>query len=123
MYQMVLASIEGKNIEEAEKYLKEYEELAPNDYSIYIFRYKNRQGKERAVSCPDRIPKEAKETAYMENGLMSWPSSITRREWRKNASRNARPYYLVWRGKICRESKNPKSIPPGEIDKEELLKA
>ena len=40
LYYMVQASIGSKNIEEAELYLKEYEEAAPNDFSVFIFRYK-----------------------------------------------------------------------------------
>ena len=40
LYQMVQASIGRKNIEEAEHYLKKYQKLVPNDFSIYIFRYK-----------------------------------------------------------------------------------
>ena len=40
LYQLVEASIGRKNIDEAERYLSEYKELAPNDFSNYIFRYK-----------------------------------------------------------------------------------
>jgi hypothetical protein len=37
---MVIASIGRNNIEEAEKFLNEYRDLAPNDYNYYIYRYK-----------------------------------------------------------------------------------
>jgi len=122
MYQMVLASIEGKNIEEAEKYLKEYEELAPNDYSIYIFRYKIDKAKKEPYHVQIESLKKLKETAYMEK----WAYELAKLYYKAGMEEECIQEcsdLITWfgEGRYVEKAKILRAYHLGEIDKEELL--
>lgn len=66
LYQLIQVSIKRNNILEAERYLSEYQIIAPKDISKYIFRYKIDKAKEEPYVKLIEILKTLKSYEYME---------------------------------------------------------
>ncbi len=66
LFQLIWTSIQLHNIEDAEGYLKEYEEQVPGDYNIYILRYQIDKMKGEGFEVLIRTLESLKETEYIE---------------------------------------------------------
>lgn len=122
LYQMVNASIGRKNIEEAEQYLKEYEEAAPNDFSIYIFRYKiDKAKKEPYIILIDSLRK-LKEYTYMEKWAYELAKLYYKAGMEKECIQECSDI-ILWFGDgiYVEKAKILKAYFSGEVDKEEII--
>lgn len=122
LYQMVQASIGRRNIPEAENYLKEYEEAAPNDFSIYIFRYKiDKYKKEPYIVLIDSL-KKLKAYTYMEK----WAYELAKLYYKAGMERECIQEcsdLILWfgEGSYVEKAKILKAYYSGEVDKEEII--
>jgi hypothetical protein len=122
LYQMVEASIGRKNIEEAEIYLKEYEEAAPNDFSIFIFRYKiDKAKKEPYIILIDSLRK-LKEYTYMEKWAYELAKLYYKAGMEKECIQECSDLILWFgEGSYVEKAKILKAYYSGEVDKDEII--
>jgi hypothetical protein len=122
LYQMVETSIGRKNIDEAELYLKEYEEAAPNDFSIYVFRYKiDKLKKEPYIILIDSL-KKLKERAYMEKWAYELAKLYYKAGMEKECIQECSDLILWFgEGSYVEKAKILKAYYSGEVDKEEII--
>ncbi|NLO09721.1 MAG: hypothetical protein GX129_07580 [Clostridiales bacterium] len=122
LYQMVEASIGRKNIEEAEAYLKEYEEAAPNDFSIFIFRYKiDKAKKEPYIILIDSLRK-LKEYTYMEKWAYELAKLYYKAGMEKECIQECSDLILWFgEGSYVEKAKILKAYYSGEVDKDEII--
>ena len=66
LFKMVSVSIKRKDIEDAQYFLQEYELAAPDDYNIFIFRYKIDKMKKEPYNVLIDSLKKLKKYIYME---------------------------------------------------------
>ncbi|HHT88581.1 MAG TPA: tetratricopeptide repeat protein [Clostridiales bacterium] len=122
LYQMVLASIKIMNIEDAERYLKEYEELAPNDYSIYIFRYKIDKAKKEPYYILIESLQKLKEYAYIEKWAYELAKLYYKAGMEKECIQECSDLILWFgEGSYVEKAKILKAYYSGEIDKDEII--
>ncbi len=123
LYQMVIASIGRKNIEEAESFLKEYEQAAPNDFSIYIFRYKiNKAKKEPYIVLIDSL-KKLKEYSYIEKWAYELAKLYYKAGMEKECIQECSDLILWFgEGSYVEKAKILKAYYSGEVDKDEIIK-
>ncbi|TAH72792.1 MAG: tetratricopeptide repeat protein [Anaerolineaceae bacterium] len=122
LYQIVHASIGRKNIEEAERYLKEYEEAAPNDYNIFIFRYKiDKAKKEPYIILIDSL-KKLKNYTYMEKWAYELAKLYYKAGMEKECIQECSDLILWFgEGSYVEKAKILKAYYSGEVDKDEII--
>ncbi|MDD4111526.1 MAG: tetratricopeptide repeat protein [Herbinix sp.] len=122
LYQMVQASIGMKNIEEAELYLSEYEEVAPNDFSIFIFRYRiDKAKKEPYIILIDSL-KKLKEYTYMEKWAYELAKLYYKAGMEKECIQECSDLILWFgEGSYVEKAKILKAYYSGEVDKDEII--
>lgn len=122
LYQMVQASIGKRNIEEAERYLKEYEELAPNDYSIFIFRFSiDKIKKEPYMVLIDSL-KKLKNYTYMEKWAYELAKLYYKAGMEKECIQECSDLILWFgEGSYVEKAKILKAYYSGEVDKDEII--
>jgi hypothetical protein len=122
IYQMIQASIGRKNIEEAEHYLKEYEDVAGNDYSIYIFRYKIDKAKcEPYIILIDSL-KKLKEYTYMEKWAYELAKLYYKAEMEKECIQECSDLILWFgEGSYVEKAKILKAYYSGEVNKDDII--
>lgn len=122
LYHMVQASIGRKNLEEADLYLKEYEELAPNDFSIYIFRYKIDKARKEPYSVLIDSLQRLKELAYMEKWAYELAKLYYKAGMEKECIQECSDLILWFgEGSHVEKAKILKAYYSGEVDKEEII--
>ena len=72
-------------ISEATEFFDEYREVAGNDNSQYILKYKIARAKNASLNEQIRILRNIRRRNLRSAGPMSWPSSITRQETSRSA--------------------------------------
>lgn len=122
LYQLVEASIGRKNIDEAERYLSEYKELAPNDFSNYIFRYKlDKARKEPYIILIDSL-KKLKSHTYMEKWAYELAKLYYKAGMEKECIQECSDIILWFgEGSYVEKAKILKAYYSGEVDKDEII--
>ena len=122
LYQMVLVSIGRKDILEAERFLEEYEQAAPNDFSIYIFRYKiDKIKKEPYIVLIDSLMK-LKNYTYIEK----WAYELAKLYYKAGMEEECIQEcsdLILWfgEGSYVEKAKILKAYYSGEVAKEEVI--
>ncbi|NLP16188.1 MAG: hypothetical protein GX379_03995 [Clostridiales bacterium] len=124
LYQMVYASIGRKNIADAERFLAEYEQAAPNDFNIYIFRYKiDKLKKEPYIILIDSL-KKLKNHTYMEKWAYELAKLYYKAEMEKECIRECSDLILWFgEGSYVEKAKILKAYYSGEVDKDEIIES
>jgi len=122
LYQLLNASIGRKNIPEAEHFLKKYEKAAPNDFSIYIFRYKiNKAKKEPYIILIDSL-KKLKHYTYMEKWAYELAKLYYKAGMEKECIQECSDIILWFgEGSYVEKAKILKAYYSGEVDKDEII--
>ncbi len=122
LYQMVQTSIGMKNIEEAELYLSQYEEAAPNDFSIFIFRYKiDKAKREPYIILIDSL-KKLKKYTYMEKWAYELAKLYYKAGMEKECIQECSDLILWFgEGSYVEKAKILKAYYSGEVNKDEII--
>lgn len=122
LYQMVFVSIGRKNIQDAEHYLSKYEEVASNDYNIYIFRYKIDKLKKEPYEVLIKSLKEVKKKAYIEKWAYELAKIYYKAGMEKECIKECSDIILWFGdGSYVERAKILKAYYSGEVDKDEIL--
>ena len=120
--QMVFASIGRKDIVDAERYLSEYEEVAPNDYNIYIFRFKIDKLKKEPYEVLIKSLQGLKKKIYMEKWAYELAKLYYKAGLEKECIKECSDIILWFgEGSYVEKAKILKAYYSGEVDKEEIL--
>ena len=82
LYRLAELDIVTGNIDEAKKFINEFEQNSPNDTSRFILKYKLLKAENAPID-------DTRTTSTRRDGPMSWPDSIRRTARTRSASRNA----------------------------------
>ena len=85
LYRLIEVSLKMGQISEATEFFDEYREVAGNDNSQYILKYKIARAKNASLNEQIRILRNIRRRNLRSAGPMSWPSSITRQETSRSA--------------------------------------
>ena len=83
LYRLIEISLKMGDIEEAMEYFEEFKEIAPNDNTRYVLKYKILRAKKASLNEQIAVLEEYKEKEFTD-GHMSWPSFIIKQEIKKN---------------------------------------
>lgn len=122
LYQMVFVSIGRKNIEEAERYLSEYEEVALNDYNIYMFRFKIDKLKKEPYEVLIKSLKDLKNKTYIEK----WAYELAKLYYKAGMEEECIKEcsdIILWfgEGSYVERAKILKAYYSGEVNKDEII--
>lgn len=122
LYQMVQVAIERKNIEEAERFLKEYKSIAPNDYNNYIFRYKIDKLKKEPYDVLIESLKNLKLHSYIEKWAYELAKLYYKAGMEKECIQECSDIILWFgEGSYVEKAKILKAYYSGEVDKDDIL--
>lgn len=120
--QMVLASIGNKNIEEAQRFLSEYEAVAPNDFNKYIFQYKIDKLKKEPYEVLIKSLKNLKKKIYIEKWAYELAKLYYKAGMEKECIRECSDIILWFgEGSYVEKAKILKAYYSGEVDKDEII--
>lgn len=122
LYQMVEVAILQDNVLEADTYLREYETIAPNDFSRYIFRYKidKRKGEPYEVLIDTLI--KLKHAEYIEQWAYELAKLYYKAGLEQDCIRECSDIILWFgEGSYVEKAKMLKAYYSGEIDKDEVI--
>lgn len=85
LYRLIEVSLKMGQISEATEFFDEYREVAGNDNSQYILKYKIARAKNASLNEQIRILRNIRRRNLRSAGPMSWLSSITRQETSRSA--------------------------------------
>jgi len=122
LYQLVWISIKRGNIEEAEKYLKEFEKAAPRDFYKYIFRYKIDKMKKESYEVLIETLEILKKTEYMEQWAYELAKIYYKAGNEEKCTRECTDI-ILWFGEgiYVEKAKLLKSFYSGETDKTKII--
>lgn len=122
LYELVGLSIKSNNIEDAQRYLEEYEELAADDFYCYIFRYMiyKRQGK------PLEVLIETLENLKKKQYIEKWAYELAKLYYKAGLEEKCIKEcsdIILWfaEGKYVEKAIVLKAYYSGEADKETIL--
>ncbi|NLJ96623.1 MAG: hypothetical protein GX321_05675 [Clostridiales bacterium] len=122
LYQMVYVSIGRKDIEVAERYLSEYQEVAPNDYNIYMFRYKIDKLKKEPFEVLIKSLENLKKKAYIEKWAYELAKLYYKAGMEKECIKECSDIILWFgEGSYVERAKVLKAYYSGELDKDEII--
>lgn len=122
LYQMVYVSIGRKNIQDAEHYFNKYKETAPNDYSIYIFRYKIDKLKKEPYEVLINSLKELKKKTYIEKWAYELAKMYYKAGMEKECIKECSDIILWFgEGSYVEKAKILKAYYSGEVNKDEII--
>ncbi len=120
--QMVVAAIGRKNIEEAERFLNEYREIAPNDYNYYIYRYKIDKLKKEPYEVLINSLKKLKEHIYLEKWTYELAKLYYKAGMEKECIQECSEIILMFgEGSYVEKAKILKAYYSGEVNKDEII--
>lgn len=123
LHQMVFISIGRKNIEDAERFLRKYEEVAPSDYNIYIFRYKIDKLKKESYETLIKSLKELKNRAYIEKWAYELAKMYYKAGMEKECIKECSDIILWFgEGSYVEKARVLKAYYSGEVGKDEIIK-
>lgn len=119
---MVIASIGRNNIEEAEKFLNEYRDLAPNDYNYYIYRYKIDKLKKEPYNVLIDSLVQLKQQIYLEKWMYELAKLYYKAGMKKECIQECSDIILIFgEGSYVEKAKILKAYYSGEIGKDEII--
>lgn len=122
LYQMVYVSIGRKNTQDAEYYFNKYKEIAPNDYSIYIFRYKIDKLKKKPYEVLINSLKELKKKTYIEKWAYELAKMYYKAGMEKECIKECSDIILWFgEGSYVEKAKILKAYYSGEVNKDEII--
>jgi len=120
--QMVVAAIGRKNIAEAEQFLNEYREIAPNDYNYYIYRYKIDKLKKEPYDVLINSLKKLKEHIYLEKWTYELAKLYYKAGMEKECIQECSEIILMFgEGSYVEKAKILKAYYSGEVNKDEII--
>lgn len=122
LYQMLIASIGRKNIEEAEGFLSEYKKVAPNDFGYYKFRYKIDKLKKEPYDVLIDSLRKLKQHSYMEKWAYELAKLYYKAGMEKECIQECSDIILWFgEGSYVEKAKILKAYYSGEVDKDEII--
>jgi len=119
---MVIVSIGRNNIEEAERFLSEYREIAPNDYNYYIYRYKIDKLKKEPYDVLIDSLKKLKQHIYLEKWTYELAKLYYKAGMEKECIQECSEIILMFgEGSYVEKAKILKAYYSGEVGKEEII--
>lgn len=122
LYQLISTSIDRNNAEDAERYLAQYGEVAPKDFSNYIFRYKIDKLKGEPYNKLINTLEKLKKEEYIEK----WAYELAKLYYKAGMDRecvNECSDIILWfgEGKYVEKARMLRSYFMGEKDKEKMI--
>ena len=84
LYRLIEISLKMGDIEEAMEYFEEFKEIAPNDNTRYVLKYKILRAKKASLNEQIAVLEEYKEKEFTEKWTYELPSFIIKQAIKKN---------------------------------------
>lgn len=123
LYELVSLAIKSENIEDAGRYLEEYERLAPDDFYSYVFRYQIYKEQGKPIEILIETLEILKEKQYMEKWLYELAKLYYKADMEEKCIKQCSDIILWFgEGKYVEKAKVLRAYYSGEADKETILK-